>query len=492
MTSLKHKVQPAPMPSQERMAELMKNLGLATNTTATTETAPETPETPAMGANTPIAATAKSDAAELKNNLSLSVPKPSTFYAVIDYGDTYVQPLILSALASRLPENSYTFLAPGTAPITPDTPTLYIQQYEELPFEESMTHARTTMINSYVIRKALIRKHYLSTTIHNWTVKHPHGALAKHSKPTVSFEVDYAEFLDDALVEAWELHASWATNASLPESEKEWWILKPGMSDRGQGIRLFNSGEMLQGIFEEWEEDMPDTDDETDAYNSDGEGVMTSQLRHFVAQPYIHRPLLLKGVGESEGKKFHIRVYVLAVGALKVYVYKQMLALFAGKQYVDPSAEAEDGEEPDLAAHLTNTCLQDGTRDGSVRTFFSVPDTQPGLPKDWKDTVFKQICDSTGELFEAAARGMGVHFQVLPNAFEVYGLDFVVDANGDCWLLEVNAFPDFKQTGRELDNVIKGLWEGVVDKAVVPFFAGGKEGDAEDMVRCLDIDLGRR
>jgi len=89
-----------------------------------------------------------------------------------------------------------------------------------------------------------------------------------------------------------------------------------------------------------------------------------------------------------------------------------------------------------------------------------------------------------------------VHFQTLPNAFEVFGVDFLVDAEGTAWLLEVNAFPDFKQTGEELKELIRGLWEGVVDLAVGPFFGvegvGREEGRGNGMVLVRELDLGRR
>ena len=86
---------------------------------------------------------------------------------------------------------------------------------------------------------------------------------------------------------------------------------------------------------------------------------MTSHLRHFIAQPYIHPPLLLPPelVAALGNRKFHIRTYVLAVGALKVYVYKDMLALFAAKPYI-PSRAPDSVPNDDLSAHLTNTCLQ--------------------------------------------------------------------------------------------------------------------------------------
>lgn len=384
----------------------------------------------------------------------------------------------------------------------PDTPFLQIGAYESLPFEHVMSHPTSSLTNAYIIRKALIRKHYLSTTAHNWIAKNPGSILATNIKPACDFELDYAEFLDDALVEAWELQDSFQKNEGKEAEEREWWILKPGMSDRGQGIRLFSTGEELQSIFEEWEADAPDSDDEEAEEEAEGvekkkddggDYIVTSHLRHFIAQPYIHPPLLLP----SNNKKFHIRTYVLAVGSLKIYVYREMLALFASTPYVPPWST--DASNPDLSTHLTNTCLQTGSHDGSVHAFFSLPEAE--LSSTTKEGIFKQICDTTGEVFEAAAKGMMVHFQTMPNAFEVFGLDFLVDERGVAWLLEVNAFPDFRQTGDELKGVVAGLWEGVVEKGVKPFFRGaggvaeGKKQESEGeekMVLVRSVELGRR
>ena len=62
------------------------------------------------------------------------------------------------------------------------------------------------------------------------------------------------------------------------DSEPRWYILKPGMADRGMGVRLFDSKEDLQVIFEEFEENEDAEDEEDDT------AVVTSQLRHFVVQ----------------------------------------------------------------------------------------------------------------------------------------------------------------------------------------------------------------
>jgi tubulin--tyrosine ligase len=77
----------------------------------------------------------------------------------------------------------------------------------------------------------------------------------------------------------------------------------------------------------------------------------------------------------------------------------------------------------------------------------------------------------------------------------VFGLDFLVDQDGEAWLLEINAFPDFKQTGGDLKEIVEGFWRGVMKVAVGPFFGvqGMVKGEEdEDMVLVREIDLGRR
>lgn len=492
-----------------------------------------------------------------------SSPDTNKIYALIDYEDAYVQPLILSALSKKLPQSSYDLITSLSQLPHPTSRLLQFVQYEAIDWDHLTSHPNTSLANAYVIRKALIRKHYLSTTIANWVTKYPESVLKDHVKPSVEFEVDYAEFLDDALVEAWELRESWGRNEELDGEEdgedakkkREWWILKPGMSERGQGIRLFSSEEELTEIFEEWDPESSDEEDEEEDARSDAnggggdgdngedekqekDGIITSQLRHFIAQPYIHPPLLLSPPQAPQNapgaatslRKFHIRTYVLATGALQVYVYRPMLALFAARPYVPPwDAALQENRDEAMRAHLTNTCLQDsGDREGSVGLFWDLPNvisTQPdlsvspsssssssspppqssteskaeGQDEDWKTKVFAEIQAITAATFEAAARGMSIHFQPLPNAFEIFGLDFMVSVEADgalkTWLLEVNAFPDFRQTGGELKGLVEGLFEGVVDVSVKGFFEVGGQGEDngdEKMVKVLDVDLGRR
>lgn len=428
-------------------------------------------------------------------------PNAQTPQAIVQYPEPYVQPLILKALR-HLCQPGIEIIEHGSKLLDSTKPIVQFRAYEELDFNHAMQHASTSLVCAYVIRKALIRKHFLANTIATWLVKHPKSLLKDHFKPSIHFELDYAEFLDEALVDAWDLHESMTRNATTQDSEhKEWWILKPGMSDGGNGIRLFSSIEDLQQIFEAW--DPPEEiDDENDAESEQvatmtenllelnhDQALMTTQLRHFIVQPYIDPPLLLPAY---ENRKFHIRCYVLAVGALKVFVYKEMLALFAAMTYEAPRTTGDMGS-PDLAKHLTNTCFQEeATKSSSVQQFWQLD--EKNLSESSKEIIFSEICEITGEVFEAAAREQMVHFQVIPNAFEVFGLDFLLDANQKAWLLEVNAYPDFKQTGESLqEDVIGGLFEETVRTAVQPFF--GQHGDADGtkrMVLVRNIDVGRQ
>ncbi|KJR81326.1 uncharacterized protein SPSK_01002 [Sporothrix schenckii 1099-18] len=477
---------------------------------------------------------------------SVPIASNETLYALVAYEDPYVQPIILDALKAAIPESQLHLLeaAPGATLPTAAEPVslqglvddvvhkteatskvLQLTPYEVIDFDYAARHAASTVINSYIIRKALIRKHFLANTVEQWVAKRPQSVLAQHVQRTETFEVDYAEFLDDALVEAFDLRASLAANEDCEDdASRQWWILKPSMSDRGQGIRLFSTMEGLQGIFDGWEAEQEEAGEEGFGDDDDdhNDAVAAADLRHFVAQPYIHPPLLLPG---TNGRKFHIRVYVLCVGALRVYVHRDMLALFAAKAYTPPweteggaGGDGEEGHEgsPDLAAHLTNTCLQDEADKGdSVRRFWDLEEPEGCSVNDAiKDAIFDQICRVTGETFEAAAVAAPIHFQPLGHAFEVYGLDFLVSASSStdaspspsptAWLLEVNAFPDFRQTGTGLQDVVAQFWQDTLRLVVRrQVFGRGSGDDGHDdqgetasdlggLVLVKDVSLGRR
>jgi tubulin---tyrosine ligase len=188
-----------------------------------------------------------------------------------------------------------------------------------------------------------------------------------------------------------------------------------------------------------------------------------------VLQRYIAKPLLLGR------RKFHIRAYVLAVSALRVYLYKDCLALCAGQPY-------RSNDTTNLAAHITNTAYQ-VSNDPSFQEHqnvlrWSTDDIVPLLIRDGTcataedaQKAILDVVDQMGrivsELFRAYQSEFGV-FSPIEGCFEHYGIDFLVDDGWHVHLLEVNPGPDFKQTGSKLESVIENLMGATIDVALLP------------------------
>ncbi|KAK4054853.1 putative tubulin--tyrosine ligase pby1 [Microbotryomycetes sp. JL201] len=360
------------------------------------------------------------------------------------------------------------------------------------------------LVNSYVIRKGLIRKNHLAHTIALYLSKNPDSLLKRAVPQTFFFNLTFPDELDELLMDdlyevAQSLHSNDAIDAA---NEKEWWILKAALADKGNGIRLFSSTEALEAIFEEFEPQTSDEEDEEEegeatqtAFGS-GTRVDSSQLREWVVQRYISSPLLMDPSPADEiARKFHLRVYIVAAGSLRVYVHRPFLALFAPIEY-EPPRETDDGRV-NLASHLTNTCLQTSSEEYSRadlavstlsalvgKTILSGSRRGQKLEQADVQRIEDQVSDIVAEVFKAAV-GAATSFQTLPNAFEIFGCDFLVDSEMAVSLLEVNACPDFGQTGSELQAVIDELFKETVDKVIVPFF----EKDKVDSVTQKTTDM---
>lgn len=153
--------------------------------------------------------------------------------------------------------------------------------YDFMDHSLTLQRPKSVLSSSYTFRKSLIRKHFLSRTIRSYTTKNPSSSLSKAVPQSWEIEINFADELDEMWTD--ELY-----DLGHFLDAGRWCILKPGMADRGNGIRLFGSKDGLQRIFEEFEEASSDDDEDTD-----GTAVMTSQLRHFVIQEYLPHPMLL-------------------------------------------------------------------------------------------------------------------------------------------------------------------------------------------------------
>ncbi|KAL1741482.1 tubulin-tyrosine ligase family-domain-containing protein [Schizophyllum fasciatum] len=412
---------------------------------------------------------------------------------------SFTESLVLKAIQRLSPPPQVVSSLSG---ITPDTKLLQWSTYDDMDHE--LTHLRRSSVlaSSYVIRKALIRKHFLSRTIHAYLTKNPDSVLRDASPRTYEMEISYADELD-------EIFADELYDLEQDLEQGRWWILKPGMADRGNGIRIFNSKESLTQIFEEFEDDSEDEGDKKDV----GTGVVTSQLRHFVVQEYIDRPLLLDPRERPiDASPFHLRAYCVASGAITLYLYDRILALFSSVPYTPPQSSASDSPSSiDLAPHLTNTSLQTHRGEEGVRLLDEL--VGPTFTQEHIDDIVQQISQILGETFKAALANP-VHFQPVPNAFELFGVDFLVQHNPHAdaparrgsqhapseppnpnlnpspklnaaqfpprpflvKLLEINAEPAIELTGPRLAWILKDLFVAIGERCVAPFFGGGEEG----------------
>jgi tubulin--tyrosine ligase len=230
------------------------------------------------------------------------------------------------------------------------------------------------------------------------------------------------------------------------ETRGEWWICKPSMYEGGQGVTVVRTIEQFTALIERYE----------------------GEVREWVVQQYIRPPLLAAG-----NRKFHIRAYVLCVGNLSVYVYNDMLALFALDPYSEDDDVSDDGDDVSLDAsrHLTNTCLsKHNPRFNEADMVFPLTTILPPHTQPLLHSVHAQIAAILADTFECL-HSEPAYFQPLPTAFEVFGFDFLVRADGSVFILEANAGPDFGQSGSGAgQSIVSGLMEAtarlVVDCAV--------------------------
>lgn len=407
----------------------------------------------------------------------------------------------------------------GQVEISPSLPTLPLSSkllqwaaYDTIDHSLTATEPDRVLSSSYTIRKALIRKHFFARCTRSYILKHPQSVLTTSVPRTWDIEMSFAHELD----ELWH-DELWDLREELETSPGRWYILKPGMTDAGMGIRLFNSKDTLREIFEEFE---GHSDDE-EAGSSDT-SVITSQLRHFVIQEYVDNPLLVdpreflpeghvKATERLRGRKFHLRTYVVASGVLRVYMYRRMLALFSCEPYDFPR---RGNHEPSISLlpHLTNTSLQSHRGEEGVRLFDELIGHQilsgiEGninlLEQDITD-IKEQMAQILADVFKAAAE-QAIHFQPLPNAFELYGVDFLVShvpsgSHGPRFqvnILEVNAEPAIELTGPRLTWILEDLFKSIQIVCIAPF-AGGvsdridpwKVGEVRhNMQKCLDMQV---
>ncbi|TIB77109.1 TTL-domain-containing protein [Wallemia mellicola] len=414
--------------------------------------------------------------------------------AFVNFPSSYTQSTVERAFRKYLPEVSITTDKPS------DRVQIQYADYDLIEFDWLMQDSDNSIGSSYCFRKALTRKNYLHQTIEAYLAKIEHrlsvNAVDTSEKANVellrkampkcwTIDVAHSEDLDEVLMD--ELYD---LNQAMNDESDSWFILKPAMADRANGIRLFNSEETLREIFEEFDSDSEDEDEGEE--DEESTAVSTSQLRHFVIQEYISNPLLIDPTGgKNTFNKFHLRVYVLCVGSIKVYMPTSILALFASQSYKQPD------EDQSLLSHLTNSCLQGSNMDRNtfvksleeLEGCYTATGEQitPQQIEGWLDSASKVI----GQAVKGAVESGSVHFQPIPNAFEIYGVDLLVTETNEVKLLEFNGCPDFGQTGDRLAWIVDNVVDASFEKGILELLGKNNISNTVKTIKCLDYEFKR-
>lgn len=326
---------------------------------------------------------------------------------------------------------------------------LQIMEYEPIEWDDVLKEP-FVVTNNLMVRKGFCRKANFAIQMRRHVQKcGPKCPLAAgipdsavidtvpvfHDRPKW---LDFAAAMADALSDADDMMSRNRDDGATL------WILKPSLANKAAEICIVRSVEEVEAALRTWRD-----------------------IGQWVLQRYVEKPLLVGG-----GRKFHLRVYALANGALDAYVFSEALVLMA----VEPFAQSANDTSA-RHSHITNTCV--GTEHGGfleerfVRTLSELPQllVDEGAVADVAEGA-KRVAALTEGIHASVAHAFdafygGMHgYQALPNAFELYGLDFLVDTDWQLYLLEANPTPDIKQTGSRLDPVISDLIEGTVRVAV--------------------------
>lgn len=170
---------------------------------------------------------------------------------------------------------------------------------------------------------------------------------------------------------------------------------------------------------------------------------------HCVVQKYIERPLRLRRNGREAKTDLRLWVLVLSFNPLTAFVYSDVYFRVATSDFT-----LEPGDKVEQRAHVTNNRSTDNRL--SSEALFK--ELGPENEKLWKQRTWPLMLDSVRATLLATqskvlARGQDLLLQAAnqaqvergtsgPNAFELFGFDFVVDEDFRPWMLEANVSPD--------------------------------------------------
>ena len=214
--------------------------------------------------------------------------------------------------------------------------------------------------------------------------------------------------------------------------------------------------------------------------------VFTHEEKDLLVQRYIKTPLLL------EDKKFDLRLYVLVKGfdPMEAYLADEGLARLCTEPYRQPNA----ANMKNMFMHLTNFSLNKNSENYKApdENFLANNDTSKRLLTQLYQTLEEQghdvakIKESISDTVKKCVVAMepylqhAYHTRVSQNhantkAFQILGMDILLDKKMNAWLMEVNANPSLNMflekdmppdSGFEPEKILSELDKYVKTKVV--------------------------
>lgn len=198
------------------------------------------------------------------------------------------------------------------------------------------------------------------------------------------------------------------------------WCVKPSDSSNAFGVRFCDDGDLASCC--------------AGALAGEAEGAPRDAC--WVAQRCIPSLPILGG------HKFHLRVLVLVVGDLDFYVYDDARVLAAPV----PMADASDqGHVTNQSFNRAHPAYDESVHNASIGDAAELQGGRVVLKRCRAivATLAKALAahDAAHKNKDGERNKDKRHFFALPNAYELFGFDFMVDESGRCVLLECNPEP---------------------------------------------------
>lgn len=229
------------------------------------------------------------------------------------------------------------------------------------------------------------------------------------------------------------------------------WLLKPANLNRGRGVHIFQSLTELKRLLMEY---------------CRGENGKQKSFA-FILQKYIEVPLLI------HDRKFDIRVWVLVTHEMDCYLFKEGYIRTSSTKFALTKDHINN-----RFVHLTNNAIQMHAHnygqyeDGNQMSFAQF---QEYLDKHHPEKGVKVERDIWAQIKNIVRKSMLAVKRKLNCAnrkycFEIFGYDFLVDADFNVWLIEANTNPCLEESSELLRTLLRRMVDGAFKLTVDALF----------------------